>query len=542
MTKQMKNFTQRFILVFTMALVAMSLKAQQVPLFNQYYYTSSLAYPSATVFQEQRYLSLVYRDQYGGLLGAPQNFAFAYNSVLRGRTAFSANLTTADIGFTSQIKLSGGIGLKLFGEGKNGLSIGTQASVSFFSLNEERVNPENPVDNVLIDLLGQNGSSLSFDFSASYRVGNFGLDVTLPTVINESLSDDAYIRINDDNVPDFIGGARYSFMLNPELTLTPYAGVRVRETIGAELDLMAELNFKDKFRFNLGYRDNYGPTAGVGAQVFPKLMFTYNYDFGDRNIPFLADGFSEFGLHYKLNTPEQKADLCIEEGEAVVNRIIDDRIFDENLVSEEDKEKALCYLRSLEQGKRKEVSEKADAAYQALFAKIKAEELASQEAARVAALEAEKAREAAAAQAERERLAELEKIRIREIERQAQLKEEEIKRALTLATDAVQFNSGSATLKASSNASLDQVAQLLLDNPEVSLKLAGYTDSSGNAERNLQLSKERAQAVKDYLVSKGVSATRIASEGYGIANPRADNSTAEGRALNRRVEMEIVKN
>jgi outer membrane protein OmpA-like peptidoglycan-associated protein len=478
----------------------------------------------------------------GGLVGAPKNFALAYNSTFRNKLAFTGNVTTADIGFTSQVKFSGGIGYKLFGEGNDGLSIGSQVGLSFFSLNEERVNPENPSDNVLVDLLGNNGSSLSVDFSASYRKGRLGIDVAVPTVINQSLSDDAYIRINDDNVPDFIGGARYSFTINPELSFTPYLGVRLRETIGAELDVMGELDFKDKFKASLGYRDNYGPTIGIGAQLLPKLLFTYNYDFGQKDAPFLADGFNEFGLHYQLNTPEEKANVCEEEGLAVVNRIIDQRIFDENLVNPEDKEKALCYLKSLEEGKKKEVNQKAEEAYKALFEKIEQEELAKIEAARLEALRVEKAKqEAEEAAAERRRVEEIERAKMKELERLALEKEREIKKALSLATESVAFNSGSANLKEESFESLDQVVELLKSNPELRLKLSGYTDNSGNAQSNLALSKQRAAAVKAYLVSQDVAADRLEAEGYGIANPRADNSTAEGRALNRRVELSIIK-
>ena len=542
MHKQMKNIRNKFILVFTMALIAIGAKAQQVPLYNQYFNAGTLAYPSGAVFQEHRYISLVYRDQFGGLVGAPKNFALAYNSTFRNKLAFTGNLTTADIGFTSQVKFSGGIGYKLFGEGNDGLSIGSQVGLSFFSLNEERVNPENPSDNVLVDLLGNNGSSLSVDFSASYRKGRLGIDVAVPTVINQSLSDDAYIRINDDNVPDFIGGARYSFTINPELSFTPYLGVRLRETIGAELDVMGELDFKDKFKASLGYRDNYGPTIGIGAQLLPKLLFTYNYDFGQKDAPFLADGFNEFGLHYQLNTPEEKANVCEEEGLAVVNRIIEQRIFDENLVNPEDKEKALCYLKSLEEGKKKEVNQKAEEAYKTLFLKIEKEELAKIEAARLEALRVEKAKqEAEAAAAERRRMEEIERAKMKELERLALEKERAIKKALSLATESVAFNSGSANLKEESFESLNQVVELLKSNPELRLKLSGYTDNSGNAQSNLALSKQRAAAVKAYLVSQDVAADRLEAEGYGIANPRADNSTAEGRALNRRVELSIIK-
>ncbi len=542
MQKQMKNIYGKFVVLFILTLWVSEARAQQVPLFNQYYYAGNIAYPSGNVFEENRYLHLVFRDQFGGLIGSPRNFALSYNGAVRGRTAFSAHITTADIGFTSQVKISGGVGYKLFGEGNDGLSLGTQLGFSFFSLNEDRVNPENPVDNVLIDLLGQNGSSLSFDFTASYRKGRLGIDVTVPTLINENLSDDAYIQINDDNVPDFIGGARYEFAINPDLTFTPYAGLRLRETIGAEIDVMGEVQFRDKFRATLSYRDNYGVSAGVGVQLFPQLLFTYNYDFGQKDAPFLADGFNEFGLHLRLNKKEDRVDACVAEGKAVIDKIIEDRIFDENLVNPDDKARALCYLSSLEEGKRKEKNLKAEEAYKALFLKIKQEEMDKQEAARVAALAAEKERKEAEARAERERLAEVERLRLQELERLAKLEEEKIEKALSLAQESIAFNSGSATLTQGSYKALDAVAQLMKENAEISLSLSGYTDSSGNAESNLRLSKERAGAVKRYLVSQGIDEGRLRAQGFGIANPRADNNTAEGRALNRRVEMEIIRN
>ena len=543
MQKQMKNLRNIFILAFTLALIANSAQAQQVPLFNQYYYSGSLAYPSSTVFQENRYVSFVYRDQFGGLVGSPKNFALAYSTAVKNKMAFSGNVTTADIGFTSQVKISGGMGYKLFGEGKEGLSIGTQLGLSLFSLNEDRVNPESPADNVLLDLLGQNGSSLSLDLSVSYRKGNLGIDMAVPTLINESLSDDAYVRINDDNAPDFIGGVRYAFTLNPDLTFTPYGGVRIRETIGAELDVIGEMNFRDKFMATLGYRDNFGVSAGLGVQIFPKILFTYNYDFGQKDTPFLADGFNEFGLHLKLDT-KVKED-CALAGEEVVNYIIDQGIYDENLVKLEDREKALCYFRSLEEGKRKEINLNAEAAYQALFAKVKSDELSKIEKERLAKLQAEQ-QEQERLKREREAI-EIERLRLQELERLAKEEanrkemEAQIIETLMMATEEISFGSGSSTLAENSLPSLDKVADLLKENTNLKLAINGYTDNSGNAASNLQLSKDRANSVMGYLVSKGVSESRLMAEGYGIANPRADNATKEGRAKNRRVELVIVK-
>lgn len=117
---------------------------------------------------------------------------------------------------------------------------------------------------------------------------------------------------------------------------------------------------------------------------------------------------------------------------------------------------------------------------------------------------------------------------------------EEVKEALDLAVKNIQFNSGSDVLKSSSYTSLNQVAELMKENTSFNLKLTGYTDNTGNVDKNLELSKRRAASAKAYLVSQGIDADRLSSDGYGIANPVADNKTRAGRAANRRVELEIV--
>jgi OOP family OmpA-OmpF porin len=88
---------------------------------------------------------------------------------------------------------------------------------------------------------------------------------------------------------------------------------------------------------------------------------------------------------------------------------------------------------------------------------------------------------------------------------------------------------------------LDQAVDLLEDNPNVNVEIEGYTDYIDTETYNQKLSEERAQTVKNYLVSKGIAENRLSTIGYGENNPIADNSTAEGRALNRRIVFRIIK-
>jgi len=102
----------------------------------------------------------------------------------------------------------------------------------------------------------------------------------------------------------------------------------------------------------------------------------------------------------------------------------------------------------------------------------------------------------------------------------------------------LEFNTGSAVVSESSYPSLQTLAKLLASK-KYHLKLAGYTDATGSAELNVELSKERAEAIKMFLVSRGADPALIETVGYGKAHPIASNKTKAGRKLNRRVEFSL---
>ena len=118
--------------------------------------------------------------------------------------------------------------------------------------------------------------------------------------------------------------------------------------------------------------------------------------------------------------------------------------------------------------------------------------------------------------------------------------EKEEQEILNTAFENLEFQSGKAVILATSFKSLDDLAALLIKKPEWKLQIAGHTDSKGDPKKNMKLSKDRAEAVKKYLASKGVDATRLKAEWYGQTKPIATNATPEGRQKNRRVEMNVI--
>jgi OmpA-OmpF porin, OOP family len=107
------------------------------------------------------------------------------------------------------------------------------------------------------------------------------------------------------------------------------------------------------------------------------------------------------------------------------------------------------------------------------------------------------------------------------------------------AAKSVFFETGKATLKKASYASLNQIVSVLQKDPMLYVDIEGHTDNVGDEEYNMKLSRERAEACRSYLISKGIADTRITAKGYGETAPIADNNTATGKAQNRRTEFRL---
>jgi outer membrane protein OmpA-like peptidoglycan-associated protein len=112
---------------------------------------------------------------------------------------------------------------------------------------------------------------------------------------------------------------------------------------------------------------------------------------------------------------------------------------------------------------------------------------------------------------------------------------------LSLVLENLLFDTGKSRIRPESYAMLDELVDYLKRKEKIKIRLEGHTDNVGSEESNLRLSEQRAEAVKNYLIEKGISGDRLKAKGFGAVKPIAENSSPEGRAKNRRTEVHLIE-
>ncbi len=121
------------------------------------------------------------------------------------------------------------------------------------------------------------------------------------------------------------------------------------------------------------------------------------------------------------------------------------------------------------------------------------------------------------------------------------LASEPLKKGQNIVLRDVYFETASFKLKKESYTELNKLVSILKKNPKSKVEISGHTDNTGDAGKNMTLSKNRARAVYNYVVSKGIPKKQLVHKGYGQTKPIADNKTEEGKAKNRRTEFKVLE-
>ena len=116
-----------------------------------------------------------------------------------------------------------------------------------------------------------------------------------------------------------------------------------------------------------------------------------------------------------------------------------------------------------------------------------------------------------------------------------------VTKEINLYAKTILFDVNKSVVKTQVEFILDNIAKIMNENDDFNFIIEGHTDNTGVAEHNLQLSQERADAIKAYLIRKGVKSKRLEAKGYGQTRPIESNDTERGREINRRVEINVAK-
>jgi Outer membrane protein and related peptidoglycan-associated (lipo)proteins len=115
-----------------------------------------------------------------------------------------------------------------------------------------------------------------------------------------------------------------------------------------------------------------------------------------------------------------------------------------------------------------------------------------------------------------------------------------VTKEINLYAKTILFDLDKAIVKTQAEFILDNIAKIMQENEDFNFVIEGHTDNTGTPEHNLQLSQERADAIRAYLVNKGINKKRLEAKGYGLSRPLESNDTERGREINRRVEINVI--
>jgi outer membrane protein OmpA-like peptidoglycan-associated protein len=246
-----------------------------------------------------------------------------------------------------------------------------------------------------------------------------------------------------------------------------------------------------------------------------------------------------------ISTARQTVQFCEDARALSVRRQEEERMANERQAAEEAQRLAREQAEQEKFSRAKAEAEKA----QALLEQEKAKRLAAEEASRRAEAEAERKRALAVEQEAKKAAADAERRRIMAEEEKTQLRARLLKqfsivletrdteRGLIVNMSDVLFDTGKYTLRQEAREKLARISGILLNYPGLQIEAEGHTDTTGSEDFNQKLSQQRADSVREYLISQGIPGSSISSVGKGFLTPIASNDTAEGRQKNRRVEL-----
>ncbi|MDC3130233.1 PorP/SprF family type IX secretion system membrane protein [Bacteroidota bacterium] len=472
---------KRIIYILSLVFLALSVDAQQFPLQSQYHLNYSTINPAAVGESQNYIVKASLRQQWVG---------FSDNSI-------GTNILTLNKGFGNN-----GLGLNIFDDQTGGAFSKTGASLSFshrvpFEGSELFLGISGGLAKVNFEMDQFDPAILSNDdivpeatFGAIYKYQDYTIGVSVPGLLNANME----ITESNSNViySHFYTMVSYKKQLNENWSVYPSILLKTARDY-TQYDLNLNFKVKDKIWLGASYRQDFGPSLYVGLDL-GKLISVYSYDVSTNEVSSYSNGSHEMTFIYEF-VPGEKIDEIIEENKEDVEIL--DRDMD-GVVDSID----ICpdtYGNALANGcpdtDKDGIPDKFDVCPN-LFG--------------------EKEAQGCPVLSTRER--------------------EILENALV----DLQFGFDKDEIEYSSYNTLTDLSILMLKNPNMNLIIEGHASEEGSEKYNLSLSARRAKSVQSFFIKRGIEKNRLTIDFYGEKSPINSNNTEEERALNRRVEFDII--
>ncbi len=476
-----------YILIFANILLISKAFGQQLPYDNQYLINKFSLSPAYAGYTENIELFLTYRQNWVGVPGAPQKQLISVNMPITNK-----NL---GLGFLINNEKTGNFSNFYFLPNiAYHQKLGADMSVNFGVTAELYRNQYNfsqaisqTVDPIVQDLEALIGTTFNVGAGLMFQFKGLNIGVSVPRTLNSKV-------IYNEEIPEntftlsrhYIAHISYFQEIKKKWKIEPIVVVRSTEKSPLLYEASVLGKFDDRLWVAIGYRKGNDFVISTGAALTKNIVLNYSYEFSSQGIVNYSSGTHEISLGFLIKKTE--------------NKTPPPTIF---RLAEEDEKPQIDPL---------------------IEAKVKKLEIQL---------------EACMCEEKDDKITDLDN-RLKKLEGSIdQLDAESWEKPFIMKN--IKFGTNSSRLFASSFPELKKLSDKMKRDPELMIKIIGYTDSNGSKKYNLKLSSDRAKSVKAYLVKEGVEPNRVETEGKGPESPIESNETPAGRAQNRRIEGQFKK-
>jgi type IX secretion system PorP/SprF family membrane protein len=507
------NYLNKSILIILLVISISQVDAQQLPLYSQYWWNDYIINPAYTGSLNYSPLQMTYRKQWVGFNGSPELFTIGGHTrinekfsigglIFKDQTGGAISQTGAMLNYCYRIRVNN----------NSFISLALSGQFNQYAFDNKKVQALTPSDPVLIDGV-QKSLSPDASFGILFQKGQkTKIGFSVNQLFESRLSN---LSDNSENtlVRHFNLSASQVFQLDSSLSIEP--SVLIKKTIASPIqaDLMARVSYKNLIWMGISYRYQDAIVGLVGFN-FKNLYLGYSFDATLSELSSYSAGSHEivFGCNFgnKNYVP-----LLDSDHDGVVDSL--DHcptiagILENNGCPWADRDK---------DGIADNIDRCPDIAG---IAKNNGCPSSDKDGDSIP-----------------DELDNCPNTKGETYNNGCPVVTQVQKEVVSKAISNLEFEFNKAEIKQESNLGLDMLAMLLSEKPDWKLNLAGHTDDVGSDEFNLQLSKDRAEAVRNYLVKKGLNSERFIVEYYGKSKPVTSNSSESGRKQNRRVEMTFV--